>query len=243
MIDVSGKWALITGASRGIGYEIAGFMAQKGCNLVLHSRLLEHTDKIRQEAESFGVEVYAVEAELSDMSSVGKMLDDIESRGIHIDIVFNDAGVQVAYRENYWATPAEDFTTSFLINTIAPAVICYRLIPKMIAKGFGRVINTTSGIRDQPEQGAYSSSKAALDKYTTDLGSVLEGTDVMINITDPGWCRTDLGGSQAPNSAESSMPGMVVGAFLDDKKSGRLLPAQLFTGMSLEDAVQKAYSM
>jgi len=241
--DVKGKWTLITGASRGIGYEIAAFMAQKGSNLVLHSRNMEHTGKILQEVLALGVEAYAVEAELSDMSSVNRMLDEIQAKGTHIDILFNDAAVQIAYRNDYWMTPVEDYTASFMINTIAPAVICYRLIPKMIANGFGRIINTTSGIRNEPEQGAYSASKAALDKYTKDLAVVLEGTDVMMNITDPGWCRTDLGGSKAPNSVESSMPGMVVGAFLDDKKSGRLLPAQEFTGMSLEDAVQKAYSM
>lgn len=243
MNDVKGRWTLITGASRGIGYEIAVFMAKKGSNLVLHSRNKEHTVKILQEVLALGVEAYIIEAELSDMSSVNRMLDEIEAKGTHIDILFNDAAVQIAYRNDYWKTPVEDYTASFMINTIAPAVICYRLIPKMIDKGFGRVINTTSGIRNEPEQGAYSASKAALDKYTMDLASVLEGTDVMMNITDPGWCRTDLGGSKAPNSVESSMPGMVVGAFLDDKKSGRLLPAQDFTGMSLEDAVQKAYSM
>lgn len=62
----------------------------------------------------------------------------------------------------------------------------------------------------------------------------------MINLTDPGWCRTDLGGLGAPNSVESCIPGIAVGAFIDDKKSGRLLGAQYFTGMSLEDAVEKA---
>jgi hypothetical protein len=64
-----------------------------------------------------------------------------------------------------------------------------------------------------------------------------------MNLTDPGWCRTDLGGPQAPNSVESCIPGICVGAFVDDKKSGRFLAAQAFTGMSLEDAVKKAYIM
>jgi NAD(P)-dependent dehydrogenase (short-subunit alcohol dehydrogenase family) len=101
-------------------------------------------------------------------------------------------------------------------------------------------VNTTSGIRLEPEQAGYSASKAALDKITIDLGSKLEGTNVLINLTDPGWCRTDLGGSQAPNAPESAIPGIVVGAFVDDKKSGRYLSAQSFTGMTLEQAVAKA---
>ncbi|SET34341.1 Short-chain dehydrogenase [Natronincola peptidivorans] len=239
MVDVRGRWALITGASRGLGYETAVFMARHGCNLILHSRKLEHTKKVEEEVKALGVEAYCVQAELANHQEVVAMLDEIEAMRIPIDIIFNNAAVQIAYRTDYWKTPMEDFDLSFRINFIAVATICYRLIPKMIQRGFGRVINTTSGIKDEPEQAGYSASKAALDKFTKDLGTKLEGTDVMINLTDPGWCRTDLGGPNAPNSIESSIPGIVVGAFLDDKKSGRLLPAQCFTGMSLEDAVVK----
>lgn len=243
MTNVKGKWALITGASRGVGYEIAIFMAQHGCNLVLHSRCISHAEKVLEEVKAFGVKAYAVQAELSDIKAVKRMLDEIAERETHIDILFNDAAVQIAYRTEYYKTPVEDFTQSFMINTIAPAMICYRLIPKMIDKGFGRVINTTSGIKNEPEQAGYSSSKAALDKFTKDLGSKLEGTNVTINLTDPGWCRTDLGGPHAPNDVKSCIPGIAVGAFVDDKKSGRLLNAQAFVGMTLEEAVKKAGSM
>lgn len=68
----------------------------------------------------------------------------------------------------------------------------------------------------------------------------MEGTAVIINLTGPGWCRTDLGGSHAPNAPESAIPGIVVGAFVDDKKSGRCFRASDFTGLSLEEAVEKA---
>lgn len=243
MFDVKGKWALITGASRGIGYLIAKLMAERGCNLILHSRSLEHTQKILEEAKASGVEAYAVQAELSDIDSVGAMLDEIEAKGTQVDIVFNDAAVQIAYRNEYFKTPVNDFTQSFLINTIAPAVICYRLMPGMIERGYGRIINTTSGIKNEPQQAGYSASKAALDKFTLDLASTVQGTDVIISLADPGWCRTDLGGQHAPNSPESSMPGMAVGAFINDKKSGRLFGGQEFTGLSLEEAVKKAENM
>ncbi len=243
MVSVKGKWAFITGASRGIGYLTAQFMAKQGCNLVLHSRSLEHTEKILQEVKALGVEAYCVQAELANHTKVVGMLDEIETKGTAIDVVFNNAAVQVGYRADYWKTPVEDFDLSFRINFIAVTTICYRLIPKMIEQGFGRVINTTSGIRDQPEQAGYSASKAALDKFTRDLGTKLEGTDVLINLTDPGWCRTDLGGPHAPNPPESSIPGVVVGAFVDDTKSGRLFNASSFGGMSLQDAVKKAETL
>ena len=240
MTDVKGKWALITGANRGIGYRIAKFMASKGCNLILHSRSLEHTAEVLAEVKAMGVEAYDIAAELSDLSQVQKMIDEINAKGKPVDILFNDAAVQIAYRTDYWKTPVEDYSKSFVINTIAPMMLCYRFIPKMIERGWGRVINTTSGIRNEPEQAGYSASKYALNRVTVDLGSKVNGTDVMINLTDPGWCRTDLGGSHAPNAPESAIPGIVAGVFADDRKSGRNLGAQHFAGMSLADAVAKA---
>lgn len=240
MVDVKGRWAFITGASRGIGYLTAEFMAQQGCNLVLHSRRNEHLEKISARVKELGVQVYCVSAELSDLDAVERMLSEIDSLGVRIDIVMNNAGLQIAYRTDYYKTPVSDYTESFKINTIAPAMICYHFMPKMIEQGFGRILNTTSGIRLEPEQAGYSASKAALDKITIDLGLKVEGTDVMINLTDPGWCRTDLGGPHAPNAPESAIPGIAVGAFVDDKKSGRFLAAPHFTGMTLEEAVKKA---
>lgn len=240
MVNVKGKWALITGASRGIGYLTAKFMAEQGCNLILHSRKPENTEKVLEEVKALGVDAYSVSAELSDLDAVEAMLREIDSRGTQVDIVMNNAGVQIAYRNEYFSTPVSDYTESFKINTIAPAMICYHFMPKMIERGFGRILNTTSGIRLEPQQAGYSASKAALDKITIDLGSTVEGTDVMINLTDPGWCRTDLGGPHAPNAPESAIPGIAVGAFVDDKKSGRYLNAPYFTGMTLEEAVAYA---
>lgn len=240
MVNVKGKWALITGASRGIGYLSALFMAEQGCNLILHGRTKEHCEKVLAEVKAKGVEAYTVEAELSDLTQVEKMLATIDAIGTPVSIVLNNAGLQIAYRVDYFSTPVSDYTESFKINTIAPAMICYHYLPRMIEAGFGRILNTTSGIRLEPQQAGYSASKAALDKITIDLGHTVNGTDVMINLTDPGWCRTDLGGPQAPNAPESTIPGIVIGVFMDDKKSGRYLGAQNFAGMTLEEAVAYA---
>ncbi len=240
MVDVKNRWALITGAARGIGCLTAKFMAERGCNLILHSRDVSHTEKLLAEVKAMGVQAFSTAAELSDPDSVKAMLDEIDSSGVDVDIVMNNAGMQIAYRTDYYKTPVNDYTVSFMINTIAPAMICYHFMPKMIERGFGRILNTTSGIALEPEQAGYSASKAALDKITIDLGSKVEGTNVMINLTDPGWCRTDLGGPHAPNAPESAIPGIAVGVFVDDKKSGRYLNAPYFTGLTLEEAVAKA---
>lgn len=240
MINVKGKWALITGAARGIGRLTAVFMAQQGGNLVLHSRDLAHTESLLEKIRAMGVRAEAVAAELNDPAQVQAMLEKIDSMGMTIDIVLNNAGLQIAYRNEYLKTPVSDFTGSFMINTIAPAMICYHFLPGMMERGFGRILNTTSGIALDPYQAGYSASKAALDKFTIDLGHTVQGTDVLINLTDPGWCRTDLGGPHAPNDPASTIPGIVVGVFVNDGKSGRNLGAQNFAGMTLEEAVAKA---
>ena len=242
MYQVKGKWALITGAARGIGYLSAKYMAEQGCNLILQSRDLAHTQKVYDEVKAMGVDARMVACDLNDLDSVARMLEEIDSFGLRVDIVLNNAGLQIAYRDDYFKTPVEDYEISFRVNTIAPAMICYHYLPRMIQNGTGRVVNTTSGIALDVCQAGYSASKAALDKITIDLGSKVEGTDVLINLTDPGWCRTDLGGSHAPNAPESAVPGVLVGVFVDDKKSGRLFSAQEFAGMELEDAVLKAES-
>ena len=240
MYQVRGKWALITGAARGIGHLTARFMAAQGCNLILHSRSLAHTEKVLEEVKAQGVSACAVEADLNDLAAVERMLKEIDAMQLPVDIVLNNAGLQIAYRTDYLKTPVEDYEVSFRVNTIAPAMICYHFLPGMMARGSGRILNTTSGIALDVCQAGYSASKAALDKITIDLGSKVQGTDVLINLTDPGWCRTDLGGPQAPNAPESAIPGIVVGVFVNDGRSGRYLGAQHFAGMTLEAAVRKA---
>jgi len=237
MLDLKGKWVLVTGASRGLGRLAALEMARRGSNIILQSRSLAHTAPVEAEIVELGVKCRSFEADLNDIPSVMIMLEKIDETGIDVDVVLNNAGLQIAYRTDYYKTPAEDYYVSFNVNTIAPAMICYHFVPKMISRGFGRIVNTTSGIDKEPEQGGYSASKAALDKITKDMASRLSGTGVAMNLTDPGWCRTSLGGPKAPNAPESAVPGIVVGAFVDDTVNGRLFHAQDFAGMTLEEAV------
>jgi NAD(P)-dependent dehydrogenase (short-subunit alcohol dehydrogenase family) len=242
MISVAGKTVLVTGASRGIGRLIALAMAGRGCHLVLHSREPGHTATVAGEAGLFGVNVQQVAADLVLPEALVKMLDDLEAGGCEIDIVFNNAGFQAPYRQDVWDAAVDDFVTSFQVHCTAVAMICYRLLPGMLQRQFGRIVNVTSGIRNEPEQAAYSASKAALDRFTRDLGSRLDGTDVTMNLADPGWCRTDLGGPSAPNDPRSCLPGMLIGAFVNDRRSGRLFSAQDFSGVSLEEAVARVES-
>ena len=125
MTDLKNRWVLVTGASRGLGRLAAKLMASSGCNLILQSRALEHTASLEAEIESMGVKCYSVEADLNDIPSVMRMLEDIDALGVRVDVVLNNAGLQIAYRSEFCLTPPEDFVVSFNVNTIAPAMICY----------------------------------------------------------------------------------------------------------------------
>jgi NAD(P)-dependent dehydrogenase (short-subunit alcohol dehydrogenase family) len=107
----------------------------------------------------------------------------------------------------------------------------------MLEQRWGRVVNLTSGIADQPQLTAYAVSKAAVDKYVRDFAPSLSGSGVMMNLLDPGWLRTDLGGPNAPGDPASVIPGGLVPALLDDGISGRFFRAQDYAGLSLADAL------
>jgi 3-oxoacyl-[acyl-carrier protein] reductase len=224
--DIRGKWALVTGASRGIGRQVCLGLSQYGCNLVLHSRDAAHTKSLAAELTAKGVQVRQVEAELSDQNQVDAMLTSVLDTCPGIDILYNNAAVMTPFHNDWQNVPADDFRKSFEVNVISLIRICHRLIPGMVQRRWGRIINVTSGIKDQPELIAYAISKAAVDKFVTDTVIRLKGTGVLVNLLDPGWLRTDLGGQQAPNAVESVLPGALVPALIDDGTTGKLFCAQ-----------------
>ncbi len=226
MLDIKNKWALVTGASRGIGYQVSSALAEKGCNLVLHSRQKAHTEKIASELASKGIKVIQLEAELSDNAQVKLLAEKAGEVSGGIDILYNNAAIMTQYRTDIYSAPADEYLKSFAVNTIAPITICNYIIPAMIKRGFGRVVNVTSGIKDEPQLMPYASSKAALDKYVFDMAKHLKGTGVLMNLMDPGWLRTDLGGPNAPNPVESVLPGALVPVLLEDDTCGVLFCAQ-----------------
>jgi NAD(P)-dependent dehydrogenase (short-subunit alcohol dehydrogenase family) len=240
MKTLQGKWSLVTGASRGVGLHVSEGLAQLGSNLVLHSRTLAHTESIASKLRALGVQVVTVSGELSDQNQVDSFLDAALSQAGQIDVVYNNAAIMTPHRSAHFETPAEDYRTSFEVNVISLARICNRLVPLMIARGWGRVVNLTSGIQDQPELSAYSVSKAAVDKYVRDLAPKLAGTGVNMNLLDPGWLRTDLGGPNAPNDPASVLPGALVPTLLNDGVSGRFFCAQDYAGLTLAGSLEKA---
>ena len=240
MISLQDKWSLVTGASRGVGTHVSEGLAQLGSNIILHSRELSHTQALAAKLKGTGVKVVTVAGELSDQAQVDALLAAALEQAGQIDIVYNNAAIMTPYRANIWEIPAEDFRTSFEVNVISLARICHRLVPLMLARKWGRVINLTSGIQEQPELTTYSISKAAVDKLVRDFVPKLAGTGVQMNLLDPGSLRTDLGGPKAPNDPSTVLPGALVPALLDNGESGRFFRAQDYAGLTLAQAVEKA---
>jgi NAD(P)-dependent dehydrogenase (short-subunit alcohol dehydrogenase family) len=126
-----------------------------------------------------------------------------------------------------FAPTIDEYQRSFMVNSIVPAKLCDAFLPGMLARDWGRIVNVSSGINNQPELMAYSCSKAALERYVRDMIPTLQDTNVLMNLLDPGWLRTDLGGSQAPNDPDSVLPGALVPVLLEkDQGSGHLFCAQ-----------------
>lgn len=220
------KKVLVTGASRGIGREIALALAGHGCQLWLHSRQLEHTRELVALLAGRGVVAHALAADLADPEAAAAMAGQAEQESGGIDLVFNNAAIMTPWRPDC-AAPVQDYLASFAVNVISPIKICEVLLPGMLRRGYGRIVNTTSGIQDQPELLPYAVSKAALDKYVRDMAGRLAGSNVLMNLLDPGWIKTDLGGPQAPNELGSVIPGALVPALLEASAgSGRLYRAQ-----------------
>jgi 3-oxoacyl-[acyl-carrier protein] reductase len=161
-----------------------------------------------------------VAADLSIESDMDLLVQRALELSGGIDVLYNNAAIMTPPREPYGTIPAADFRRCFEVNFIAPVRITHGLLPSMLARRFGRIVQVTSGIRDQPELMAYAASKAALDKFVRDMAPRLRQSGVTMNLLDPGWLRTDLGGPNATNPVEAVMPGALVPAQVDGEIHG-----------------------
>ena len=223
--DLRKKWAFITGASRGIGRQLSLGLADQGCHLILHSREKQHTAALEKELSGRDRRVVSLAAELSDQAAVDRLVDQALALSGGLDIVYNNAAIMTPFRKDWLATPADDYRQSFEVNVLTPIHISCRVLPGMRSRGWGRIVQVTSGITNEPGLMAYAASKAALDKFVRDTAPSLRGSGVLMNLLDPGWLRTDLGGPKAPNPVESVLPGALVPALLDDETQGKLFCA------------------
>ena len=216
MINMQGRNALITGSSRGVWQQIAIGLAQKGYNVIVHSRTKNGCARTIRMLKEYSVSVYSIFGELSDEASVHEVIRQCNALNIDIDILYNNAGMMVPYQNDIWQHSWESWMTSMKTNVFSMYTLCSAFIPQMEERGFGRVVNLISGINKTPELAPYGASKWAVIKLTEDLASKYANTNVKINALDPGWLRTDMGSQGAPNPVEAVLPGALVPALLEE---------------------------
>jgi len=220
-----GKWALVTGSSRGIGQQITIGLAEYGCNVIVHGRDPGNTDKTKQLLSAYEIKTKFVFGNLATEAGIQSITSSIKSDPGYVDILYNNAAISNK------STPIFEFQMdvwlkTFQVNLFAMIQLCNAFAPGMKKRGYGRIINLTSGITDQPNLAPYSVSKAAVDKYSRDLAFELRNDNVLVNYLDPGWLKTDMGGPNAWNEVESVLPGALVPALLDDNgPTGRFFAA------------------
>jgi short-subunit dehydrogenase len=228
--SLSGKWALITGASRGIGQQIALGLAQHNCNLILHAREKEHLGTTLALIKNYPIKTVTVAGDLAKRQDIEKIIQEINLQSLVVDILYNNAAIMDQYK-SIWEKTEEDWKAIFQVNLFGLIQLCTAFIPLMKSRNWGRVINLSSGIENTPQLSPYSVSKAAVDKYTRDLAAELRGTNVLVNYLDPGWLKTDLGGQQAPGEVSAVLPGAILPALLEDNGfSGELFRAEDYSG-------------
>lgn len=224
---------MVTGSSRGVGRLVAEALAKEGARLLLHGRSEAACAETLRLVRAAGAEAHAIAGELAEQAQVERIADRALELG-GVDILYNNAAVMHPWRERIEDHTAADWTWSFQVNVIAIVRLCARLVPTMRERGWGRIVNVTSGIDKTPQLAGYGASKWAVDKLTDDLAAELKGSGVIVSRLDPGWLRTDLGGPHAPNDPTTVLPGALVPVLVpDDTPGGQFYRAQELRGWEL----------
>lgn len=216
------RTALVTGANRGIGEEVARQLAQAGMRVIVTGRdraaVTEAAERLRR---SGGVAI-AVELDVADPAAVEACAARLRADGERVDVLVNNAGVLGGGA--LLSTPPEVLRGAFETNFWGAVWTCRAWVPGMNERGYGRVVNVSSGYGSFAEglggPAAYALSKAALDALTLKVSTEVSG-DVKVNAACPGWVRTRMGGSGARRSVEEGADTIVWLATLDrDGPSG-----------------------
>lgn len=200
MKELRGRNALLTGASRGLGVHIARALAREGVNLVLVARSADRLETVRDEAVSRGVDAVTVPADLADRAQVARIADEAESRLGPVDILVNNAGVQLT--APYQEYPPEKIALAVNVNLLAPMLLTRALLPGMLARGVGHIVNMASlaGKIGLPSSAPYGSTKAALIMFTQSLRTELRDTPVGASVICPGFVAGDGKYARTANS-------------------------------------------
>jgi NAD(P)-dependent dehydrogenase (short-subunit alcohol dehydrogenase family) len=204
--EKAGAIALVTGANRGLGFEIARQLLGRGLRVVLTGRDEAATRRALEALGAAGKNALAVRLDVTDPASIAAARRTTEERLGPVDVVVNNAAVLVQENDSPLSIPRDAFRATFDTNVFGAIEVCRVFVPPMAERGYGRVVNMSSGVgqfaRLSTYAPAYSISKTALNAFTRVLAATYQGKGVLVNAVDPGWVRTDMGGKSAPRSVE-----------------------------------------
>jgi NAD(P)-dependent dehydrogenase (short-subunit alcohol dehydrogenase family) len=201
--------ALITGANKGLGLEIARQLGKRGMVVLVGARDKAKGDSAATDLTKQGIDAYAVKLDVSSKDDVAALPAWIEQKFGRLDILVNNAGVA-----EWRADDVDSFRRTFEANVFGVVAVTYALLPLLQASPAGRIVNHSSvlgsltSLSKQPDMfgnfviPAYTASKAALNGFTVALAHKTRDTALKVNSAHPGWVRTDLGGKKAPLSVE-----------------------------------------
>jgi len=198
--------ALVTGANRGLGLEIARQLLAQGLRVVLTGRDEAATRRALESLGVAGQSALAVRLDVTDPMTIAAARRTAEQRLGPVDVVVNNAAVLLHENDDLLSIPRDGFRATFETNVVGAIEVCRVFVPPMAQRGYGRVVNVSSGVgqlaRLSTYAPAYSISKTALNAFTRVLAATYQGQGVLVNAVDPGWVRTDMGGKSAPRSVE-----------------------------------------
>ena len=203
MIDLKGQTALVTGASRGLGYAIALRLAQQGAAVHLVARNLDGVQEAaRKIANETGVTTHAHAADMGDALSVQAVFDAVAKSGTSLEILVNNAGIT---RDGLlMRMKDEDFDEVIRVN-LRSVFLCSRAAVKtMIRQKYGRIVNITSivGVHGQAGQANYAASKAGIIGFTKSCAKEVASRNITCNAIAPGFIDSDM--TEALNEAQKA---------------------------------------
>jgi short-subunit dehydrogenase len=205
---MSGRLALITGASAGIGAAFAQVYAAHGYDLALTARREERLKALADEIRlAHGVEVLILQADLADPAAPAALVDGVASHGRTIDALVNNAGYGLVgpWADSRW----EDQAAFIQVMVTAPTELTHRVLPAMTAQGFGRILNVCSVaalVPGAPNTGLYGAAKAFLFRFSQTLHLELSGAGVHVSALCPGFTFSEFHDVNHTREALKSTP-------------------------------------
>jgi len=188
--DLSGKVAIVTGASRGLGQYFSRALARAGADLVITSRKKASLESFKQEIETLGREALPAELDVRDYDSIQNMVEEAFSRYGKIDILVNNAGCNI--RKPAIDVSWEDWNTILETNLRGPFFVAQAAAGKMIPSGYGRIINigSVTSVFGYAGLTPYCSSRGGIKQMTMSLADDWGPHGITVNCLAPGWFKT-----------------------------------------------------